>query len=52
MSETSTQHPGFRWLVLVIMSLICFAQYFIYDSITPLGTMIKAPVNAIGVMES
>jgi MFS family permease len=35
--------PYFRWLVLAIMSLICFAQYFIYDSITPLGTLIKAP---------
>jgi MFS family permease len=35
--------PYFRWLVLAIMSLICFAQYFIYDSITPLGSLIKAP---------
>ncbi len=34
--------PYFRWLVLAIMSLICFAQYFIYDSITPLGSLIKA----------
>ncbi|HQO26894.1 MAG TPA: MFS transporter, partial [Acidobacteriota bacterium] len=48
MSETPKQNPGFRWLVLVVMSLICFAQYFIYDSITPLGTMIKEPVNAVG----
>lgn len=34
--------PGyFRWMVLAIVSLVCFAQYFIYDSVTPLGTMIK-----------
>src|SRR5512136_2509344 len=35
-------NPYFRWLVLAIMSLICFAQYFIYDSISPLITLIKA----------
>lgn len=33
--------PAFRWVVLGAMSLICFAQYFIYDSITPLGTMLQ-----------
>ncbi|MBP7868250.1 MAG: MFS transporter [Acidobacteria bacterium] len=34
--------PGyFRWMVLAIVSLVCFAQYFIYDSVTPLGTMIR-----------
>jgi len=41
--DQSPLKPYFRWLVLAIMSLICFAQYFIYDSITPLGTLIKAP---------
>lgn len=25
--------PYFRWVVLAIMSLICFTQYFIYDSV-------------------
>jgi MFS family permease len=43
--ETSTAlkplSRSYRWIVLAIMSLICFAQYYIYDSITPLGTMIK-----------
>jgi MFS family permease len=34
--------PAFyRWLVLAVMSLICFAQYYIFDSITPLATLIK-----------
>jgi len=34
--------PGhYRWLVLAAMSLICFAQYYIYDSITPLGTTLQ-----------
>jgi MFS family permease len=32
---------SFRWIVLAIMSLICFAQYYIYDSITPLNTLIR-----------
>jgi MFS family permease len=41
--------PYFRWLVLAIMSLICFAQYFIYDSITPLGSLIKSPVGQGGL---
>ncbi|MBI2837050.1 MAG: MFS transporter [Acidobacteria bacterium] len=43
--ETNTTlrplHWSYRWITLAIMSLICFAQYFIYDSITPLGTLIK-----------
>jgi MFS family permease len=30
------------------MSLICFAQYYIYDSITPLGTMIKEQLGFSG----
>ncbi|MBU4267846.1 MAG: MFS transporter [Acidobacteria bacterium] len=42
-SDKSALKPYFRWLVLAIMSLICFAQYFIYDSVTPLGSLIKAP---------
>jgi MFS family permease len=48
-SDRSPLKPYFRWLVLAIMSLICFAQYFIYDSITPLGTLIKAPAAQGGL---
>ncbi len=33
--------PAYRWIVLAIMSLICFAQYYIYDSVTPLNTLIR-----------
>jgi MFS family permease len=40
--------PYFRWLVLAVMSLICFAQYYIYDSITPLGTLIKEQLHFSG----
>ena len=39
---------AYRWIVLAIMSLICFAQYYIYDSITPLGTLIKEQLGFTG----
>ena len=32
MTDSRGPSPMFRWLVLVFMSLICFAQYYIYDS--------------------
>jgi MFS family permease len=47
--DRSDLKPYFRWLVLAIMSLICFAQYFIYDSITPLGSLIKSPLAQGGL---
>jgi MFS family permease len=40
--------PVYRWIVLAVMSLICFAQYYIYDSITPLGTLIKSELGFSG----
>jgi MFS family permease len=40
--------PAYRWVVLAIMSLICFAQYYIYDSITPLATLIKQQLHFSG----
>jgi MFS family permease len=48
-SDRSPLKPYFRWMVLAIMSLICFAQYFIYDSITPLGSLIKSPLAQGGL---
>jgi MFS family permease len=49
-SPTSSKplSPAYRWIVLAIMSLICFAQYYIYDSITPLGTLIKQELGFTG----
>ena len=38
----------YRWLVLGAMSFVCFAQYYIYDSITPLGTVIKEQLGFSG----
>jgi MFS family permease len=39
---------AYRWLVLAAMSLICFAQYYIFDSITPLATLIKQQLGFSG----
>ena len=39
---------AFRWFVLAMMSLICLAQYYIYDSITPLGTLMKKELGFSG----
>lgn len=47
-ASTRSLSPAYRWIVLAIMSLICFAQYYIYDSITPLGTLIKEQLHFSG----
>jgi MFS family permease len=41
--------PTYRWVVLAMMSLICFAQYYIFDAITPIGTLMKEPIAAGGL---
>jgi MFS family permease len=40
--------PVFRWLVLGMVSLVCLAQYYIYDSITPLAALIKQQLHYSG----
>ncbi len=40
--------PLLRYLVLAGVSLVCFAQYYVYDSITPLGTLIKKELSFSG----
>jgi MFS family permease len=37
-----------RWAVLVSVSLVCFAQYFVYDSVTPLATQMKSELHLSG----
>ena len=49
MESTAAPKPlarSYRWIVLAIMSLICFAQYYIYDSITPLGQLDQGSSSA------
>ena len=51
MPDTASSKPlgaTYRWAVLAIMSLICFAQYYIYDSITPIGTLLKEQLHFTG----
>jgi MFS family permease len=41
-------NPAYRWVVLAIMSLICFAQYYIYDAITPLAGLMREQLGFSG----
>jgi MFS family permease len=34
--------PMYRWVVLVIISLAMFANYYVYDSIAPIADMLKS----------
>lgn len=38
----------YRWLVMFAVSLVCFAQYYVYDSVTPLATSIKEQLHFSG----
>jgi MFS family permease len=40
--------PAFRWVILLGVSLVCFAQYYIYDAITPLEDMMKQQLRFSG----
>lgn len=46
--DAVSRKKWFRWVVLALMSLFCFAQYYIYDSVTPLASMIKSQLNYTG----
>lgn len=39
---------SYRWIILAIMSFFSLATYYIYDSITPLGTMLKQELGLSG----
>lgn len=47
-ATTQSRSKWFRWVVLGLMSLFCFAQYYIYDSVTPLASMIKTQLDFTG----
>ena len=46
MTDPKPLHPVYRWIVLGVMSLICFAQYYIYDSVTPLKARMTEVTDA------
>jgi MFS family permease len=33
--------PAYRWLVLIVISLAMFANYYVYDSVAPIADMLK-----------
>ncbi|MCP4572193.1 MAG: major facilitator superfamily domain-containing protein 1 [bacterium] len=37
--------PAYRWLVLVVISLAMFGNYYVYDSIAPIADMLKADLG-------
>ncbi len=37
--------PAYRWLVLIVISLAMFGNYYIYDSIAPIADMLKADLG-------
>ncbi|MAT58808.1 MAG: MFS transporter [Ignavibacteriae bacterium] len=37
--------PFFRWMVLVVISLAMFGNYYVYDSIAPIADMLKESLN-------
>jgi MFS family permease len=39
---------AYRWIVLAMMSIFGLATYYIYDSITPLGTLMKDELGLSG----
>jgi MFS family permease len=37
--------PAYRWLVLFVISLAMFGNYYVYDSIAPIADMLKADLG-------
>jgi len=42
---TPQPSPAYRWLVLVIISLAMFGNYYVYDSIAPIADMLKSDLG-------
>jgi MFS family permease len=49
MTDTGTNAPqpssAYRWLVLVVISLAMFGNYYIYDSIAPIADILKSDLG-------
>ncbi len=49
MPETAAKPKGpspmYRWLVLIVISLAMFGNYYVYDSIAPIADMLKADLG-------
>ena len=40
-AERPLPPPAFRWLVLVVISLAMFGNYYVYDAISPLADVLQ-----------
>jgi MFS family permease len=52
MTDTSTSDalttqpsPAYRWLVLIVISVAMFGNYYVYDSIAPIADILKADLG-------
>jgi MFS family permease len=41
----SQPSPAYRWLVLVVISLAMFGNYYVYDSIAPIADILKSDLG-------
>jgi MFS family permease len=41
-AEKTGPSPSFRWLVLIVISVGMFGNYYVYDSIAPIADMLKS----------
>ena len=37
--------PMYRWVVLIVISLAMFANYYVYDSIAPIADILKSDLG-------
>ena len=42
---TPQPSPAYRWLVLVVISVAMFGNYYVYDSIAPIADLLKSEVG-------
>ncbi|MCU0304823.1 MAG: MFS transporter [Thermoanaerobaculales bacterium] len=44
-ASSSLPSPAYRWLVLVVISLAMFGNYYVYDSIAPIADILKSELG-------
>ena len=44
-TPTSQPSSAYRWLVLVVISLAMFGNYYVYDSIAPIADILKSELD-------
>ena len=44
-TEVPQPSPMYRWVVLIVISLAMFANYYVYDSIAPIADMLKSDLG-------